>query len=36
MRSKEPYSVILPKVSGSIDNETISSSEADYLMLDLD
>ena len=36
MRSKEPYSVILPKVSGSIDNETISSNEADFLMLDLD
>lgn len=36
MRSKEPYTVILPKVSGSIDEETISSKEADYLMLRLD
>lgn len=36
IRSNEPYSVILPKVNGSIDNETISTNEADYLMLDLD
>ncbi len=35
MRSKEPYTVILPKVAGSIDSETISSNEADYLMLGL-
>lgn len=36
MRSNEPYSVILPKVSGSIDNETISSNEADYIIYNLE
>ncbi len=36
MRSQVPYSVILPKVTGSIDSETISANEADYLMLDLE
>ncbi len=36
MRSKVPFSVILPEVTGSIDGKTISTNEADYLMLDLD
>lgn len=36
MRSKVPFSVILPEVVGSIDSETISKNETDYLMLDLD
>ena len=36
MRSKLPSAVILPEVAGSIDRETISSNEADYLILDLD
>ena len=36
IRSKMPYAVILPEVSGDVDRETISSNEADYLMLDLD
>ena len=36
IRSKVPFSVILPEVAGSIDSETISTNEADYLMLDLD
>ena len=36
IRSKMPYTVILPEVSGGIDKETISSNEADYLMMDLD
>lgn len=35
IRSKVPYSVILPEVTGGIDRETIGSNEADYLMLDL-
>lgn len=35
MRSKVPFSVILPEVTGSIDGKTISTHEADYLMLDL-
>ena len=35
MRSKVPYAVILPQVSGSIDRETISPNEADYIMLGL-
>jgi uncharacterized iron-regulated protein len=35
MRSEVPYTVILPQVSGGIDRETISSKEADYIMLDL-
>ena len=34
IRSKVPYAVILPEVSGGIDRETISSNEADYLMLE--
>lgn len=36
IRSKLPYAVILPEVAGGIDRKTISSSEADYLILDLD
>ena len=35
IRSKVPYAVILPEVSGGIDRETISANEADYLMLEL-
>ena len=35
IRSKVPYAVILPEVSGGIDRETISATEADYLMLEL-
>jgi uncharacterized iron-regulated protein len=35
LRSEVPYAVILPEVSGSIDRESISSNEADYLMLEL-
>ena len=35
MRSKLPYSVILPKVDDGIDSETISLKETDYLMLNL-
>ncbi|MDX1707674.1 MAG: ChaN family lipoprotein [Desulfobacterales bacterium] len=34
LRSKLPYAVILPEVAGSIDKQTISSNEADYLMLE--
>jgi uncharacterized iron-regulated protein len=36
IRSKMSYTVILPEVAGGIDRQTISSDEADYLMLDLD
>ena len=36
IRSKVPHAVILPEVTGGIDRETISSNEADYLMLDLE
>ena len=36
LRSEIPYTVILPEVPGGIDRETISTNEADYLMLDLD
>ena len=35
-RSNLPYAVILPEISGSIDAETISNKEADYIILDLD
>ena len=35
-RSNLPYAVILPEISGSIDAETITSKDADYIMLDLD
>ena len=35
MRSKVPFAVILPEVAGSIDSETISTNEADYLVLEL-
>jgi uncharacterized iron-regulated protein len=34
-RSNLPYAVILPEISGSIDAQTISNQEADYIMLDL-
>ena len=36
IRSKVPYTIILPEVIGGIDRETISSNETDYLMLGLD
>ena len=29
-----PYAVILPEVPGKIDAETISTKEADYIILD--
>ena len=35
-RSNLPYAVILPEISGSIDAQTISNKEADYIMLGLD
>ena len=35
IRSKVPVAVILPEVSGGIDRESISSNEADYLILGL-
>ena len=35
MRSKVPYTVILPEVPGGIDSKTVTAKEADYLMLDL-
>ncbi|MGD2185548.1 MAG: ChaN family lipoprotein [Desulfobacterales bacterium] len=35
-RSKVPYAVILPEIPGSIDAESITSKEADYIMLDLE
>ena len=35
VRTDLPYAVILPEIPGSIDAETISSKEADYIMLDL-
>jgi uncharacterized iron-regulated protein len=34
-RSNLPYAVILPEIPGSIDVETITSKDADYIMLDL-
>jgi uncharacterized iron-regulated protein len=36
IRSNLPYAVILPEIPGSIDAETISHADADYLMLDLE
>ena len=36
VRSNLPYAVILPQISGRIDPETISSKEADYIILDID
>ena len=33
IRSNLPYAVILPEVPGSIDRETVSHEDADYLML---
>jgi uncharacterized iron-regulated protein len=35
IRSKLPYAVILPEVAGGIDRKTISSNEADYIILGL-
>jgi uncharacterized iron-regulated protein len=35
-RSNLPYAVILPEISGSIDAQTISNKEADYIILDMD
>ena len=35
-RSGLPYAVILPEIPGSIDAETITSKDADYIMLDMD
>ena len=32
-RSKLPYAVILPEIPGRLDRNTISSKEADYIML---
>ncbi len=34
-RSKLPYAVILPEIPGSIDSGTISTKDADYIILDL-
>ena len=34
-RSQIPYAVILPEVKGSIDPETVSKKDADYIMLGL-
>ena len=36
VRSNLPYAVILPEIPGSIDAETISNADADYIMLDLE
>ena len=36
VRSDLPYAVILPEVPGSIDAETITSKDADFIMLDMD
>ena len=35
IRSNVPYTIILPEVTGGIDRESVSSNEADYLMLEL-
>lgn len=35
-RSNLPYAVILPEISGRIDPETITSKDADYIILDPD
>jgi uncharacterized iron-regulated protein len=35
-RSQLPYAVILPEVPGKIDAHTVSTKEADYIMLDLE
>lgn len=35
-RSNLPYAVILPEISGRIDPETITSNDADYIILDPD
>jgi uncharacterized iron-regulated protein len=35
-RSGLPFAVILPEIPGSIDAETITSKDADYIMLDMD
>jgi uncharacterized iron-regulated protein len=35
VRSNLPYAVILPEIPGSIDAETISNADADYIILDL-
>jgi uncharacterized iron-regulated protein len=35
-RSNLPYAVILPEISGSIDRDTISNKDADYIILDID
>jgi hypothetical protein len=34
-RSTLPYAVILPEVPGKIDAQTVSKTEADYILLDL-
>lgn len=36
IRSNLPYAVILPEISGRIDPETITSKDADYIILDPD
>ena len=36
IRSNLPYAVILPEISGRIDPETITSQDADYIILGLD
>ncbi|MGD9181128.1 MAG: ChaN family lipoprotein [Desulfobacterales bacterium] len=36
VRSNLPYAVILPEITGHIDPETITSKDADYIMLDSD
>jgi uncharacterized iron-regulated protein len=35
-RSNLPYAVILPEIPGSIDAATISTADADYIMLDME
>jgi uncharacterized iron-regulated protein len=35
LRSDIPYAVILPEIPGSIDAQTISNADADYIMLDV-
>ena len=33
-RSEMPHAVILPKIEGIIDRQTVSNKDADYIMLD--
>jgi len=34
IRSEIPYAVILPKIEGIIDTQTVGIKDADYIMLD--